>query len=430
MIEEQPQGVSDKENLSDGHRRGFKASELCIGRSKTRSHLAPSHTSCGNLAGDSADQVEDIPIPSAPVIEQTEFPPTGDTVCDGEHSSADEDINPGPAKQGPDRPQLQTFQSPKSTPFAVPLSPYDPTLTPSFRHSPPRLPSDQPWRFPSPSHPLHSKAREICLSMLVRGGASPVIKGDPAASSSSPSVGPPSVLNTPCSVVRRTRALGDLGPTFVGGSSPFIFRPSPRQLFVDGQSPVPVFNRLDHRGRLDDSPLSGGIRRYSHLRKKSAMSTSLGLRSGLLSDASLSSAGSIGFTTPRLPPDDPFGGLYKPLFEPKANGNGANRRCASPPVSSDEAESPVVRNARLSDVGAPELEAGLVGLGIGLMAPFTLATSPMVPDSPAYESADELEVEESLICTKQQTSHSTRSDDEDNRDAPPLKKRRRTMDER
>ncbi|KAF8216119.1 hypothetical protein K438DRAFT_626822 [Mycena galopus ATCC 62051] len=51
-----------------------------------------------------------------------------------------------------------------------PASPYDPLLTPSFRHSPPRLPSDQPWRFPSPSHPMH-RSRELSLTML--GGASP-----------------------------------------------------------------------------------------------------------------------------------------------------------------------------------------------------------------------------------------------------------------
>ena len=41
----------------------------------------------------------------------------------------------------------------------IPLSPYNPLITPSFRHSPPRLPSDQPWRFPSPSHLLHASLR-------------------------------------------------------------------------------------------------------------------------------------------------------------------------------------------------------------------------------------------------------------------------------
>ena len=393
MTEEQAQGVSDKENVSDGHRRGVKATESWTGRSKMRSHSIPF---------DSADEIEGIEIPSAPVIEQTEFPPIDDiTICDGEWSTD---------KSQSQREVVATLQSPKSTFFTVPLSPYDPTLTPSFRHSPPRLPSDQPWRFPSPSHPLHSKAREFCLSMLVRGGASPVIKGDLTASSSSPSAGPPSVLNTPCSVVGRTRTFGDFGPTLVGGSSPFIFRPSPRQLFVDGQSPVPAVNRLDHRKCLDDSPLGGSIRRRSHLRKKSTMSTSLGLHNGL-------------GTPSRLPHDDPFGNLYRPLFEPKEKDNGPDRRSPPPSISSDEAESPVIRNARLSNVDAPELEAGLVGLGIGLMAPFTLTTPTTTSDSPAYESADELEVDRSLTCTKQQVSHGIHSDDED---APPLKRRRTT----
>ncbi|KAF9044813.1 hypothetical protein BDZ89DRAFT_1058908 [Hymenopellis radicata] len=46
-------------------------------------------------------------------------------------------------------------------------SPYDPTLTPAFRHSSPKLPSDQPWRFPSPAHPLYSRQRQVSLSQLV-----------------------------------------------------------------------------------------------------------------------------------------------------------------------------------------------------------------------------------------------------------------------
>ncbi|KAJ6519927.1 hypothetical protein C8R45DRAFT_41255 [Mycena sanguinolenta] len=62
--------------------------------------------------------------------------------------------------------------SPNSTARVVPpASPYDPLLTPRFRHSPPRLPSDQPWRFPSPSHPMH-RSRELSLTML--GVASPI----------------------------------------------------------------------------------------------------------------------------------------------------------------------------------------------------------------------------------------------------------------
>ncbi len=49
----------------------------------------------------------------------------------------------------------------------VSSSPYDPSLTPAFRHSSPKLPSDQPWRFPSPAHPLYSRQRQVSLSQLV-----------------------------------------------------------------------------------------------------------------------------------------------------------------------------------------------------------------------------------------------------------------------
>ncbi|KAJ6575222.1 hypothetical protein B0H19DRAFT_1254808 [Mycena capillaripes] len=79
-------------------------------------------------------------------------------------------------KQGEIAPQLDIAStappaSPASSRVIPPASPYDPSLTPSFRHSPPRLPSDQPWRFPSPSHPMH-RSRELSLTML--GGDSPV----------------------------------------------------------------------------------------------------------------------------------------------------------------------------------------------------------------------------------------------------------------
>ncbi|KAK0245869.1 hypothetical protein EDD85DRAFT_36270 [Armillaria nabsnona] len=54
--------------------------------------------------------------------------------------------------------------SPCPAPF--PSSPYDPSLTPSFRHCSPSPPSEHPWRYPSPSHPLHSRQCEISLSDL------------------------------------------------------------------------------------------------------------------------------------------------------------------------------------------------------------------------------------------------------------------------
>ncbi|KAG7099313.1 hypothetical protein E1B28_001171 [Marasmius oreades] len=47
----------------------------------------------------------------------------------------------------------------------ISCSPYDPSLTPSFRHCSPRLPSEKPWRWDSPSNPL-SSARNLSLSLL------------------------------------------------------------------------------------------------------------------------------------------------------------------------------------------------------------------------------------------------------------------------
>lgn len=48
----------------------------------------------------------------------------------------------------PDRRTL-SLSPPPTQPVLSDASPYNPLRTPAFRHSPPRLPSDQPWRFSS-----------------------------------------------------------------------------------------------------------------------------------------------------------------------------------------------------------------------------------------------------------------------------------------
>ncbi|KAF7307011.1 hypothetical protein MIND_00494100 [Mycena indigotica] len=70
-------------------------------------------------------------------------------------------------------PDVDFPASPAPERVIPPASPYDPLLTPSFRHSPPRLPSDHPWRYNSPSHPLH-RSRNVSLTML--RGDSPIIQ--------------------------------------------------------------------------------------------------------------------------------------------------------------------------------------------------------------------------------------------------------------
>ncbi|KAF9229396.1 hypothetical protein BS17DRAFT_723113 [Gyrodon lividus] len=422
--------VSDKENLSDEPCQGNKISSEQGGiKSKTRLHLPPSERSTKSV--DQDDQEEIVAPPSAPFIEQKEFPPPAlpsrdhiSTYNAPEVSGLGENPQADPESDG-----MSTL-SPKTMRFTIPMSPYDPTLTPSFRHSPPRLPSDQPWRFPSPSHPLHSKAREFCLSMLVRGGTSPAIKGSSTTSSSSPSVGPSSIINTPCNAIGHSKTFGD-----AFGSSPVIFRPSPRQLFSDRQSPIPAFNRLDFRKRVNDSPLSGGLRRRMHYRKPSAMNSSFDLQADWLSDGSLSSASSMGVDVAmgspvRLSGEDPFGGLYRPLVEPRAREDGPEQKILPPSASSPGIESPVVRNARYSDVGAPELETGLVGLGIGLMAPFKLSTcrtqSDQATDVPTEE--DEDEVEKALTDSSPGLRSPTEILSRKHLRSPPLKRRRMTMD--
>ncbi|PIL31639.1 hypothetical protein GSI_06341 [Ganoderma sinense ZZ0214-1] len=56
-----------------------------------------------------------------------------------------------------------------------PESPYNPLMTPAFRHSPARLPVRQPWKFSSPR--VGQEVRDYTLAMLARVEASPNVRG-------------------------------------------------------------------------------------------------------------------------------------------------------------------------------------------------------------------------------------------------------------
>jgi hypothetical protein len=68
---------------------------------------------------------------------------------------------------------------------------------------------------------------------------------------------------------------------------------------------------------------------------------------------------------------DPFGNMYRPwLNTPLANESG--EESASPPTSSPEVDSPVLRTSTLQDVGNASFGENKpnLGLGIGLLEPF------------------------------------------------------------
>ncbi|KAK0465204.1 uncharacterized protein EV420DRAFT_1513302 [Desarmillaria tabescens] len=110
-------------------------------------------------------------------------------------SSADNATTSRPSRSPPSTPPpLPSSDALETTclspcPAPYPSSPYDPSLTPSFRHCSPSPPSEHPWRYPSPSHPLYSRQCEISLSDLrspiakkgIQNGASPKT-GTPEAS--------------------------------------------------------------------------------------------------------------------------------------------------------------------------------------------------------------------------------------------------------
>lgn len=252
---------------------------------------------------------------------------------------------------------LESKLSPKPTPFTPshilgsPLKsltpPYDPLATPSFRHSTPRYPSDQPWRFPSPSHPLHSAARELSLASFIRNEAtstpgkgldvSPIVLGPP--DSKHRALGSPTVPTS-----SKKRSFWQLNS--FANRTPGFPKPSPRRLF---SLPTP------RRWTLD-SPDN------SFRSSKSSNSSIFSVSSVPSSDspASPASLRDSGLLEPiRLAGEDPFADIYQAwpgVAEVDAKGKGEIMN----QIASEE--SPVVRTGPLPAIRGAPFSSPLAGI--------------------------------------------------------------------
>ncbi|KAK0478528.1 hypothetical protein IW261DRAFT_1400577 [Armillaria novae-zelandiae] len=235
--------------------------------------------------------------------------------------------------------------SPCPAPF--PSSPYDPSLTPSFRHCSPSPPSEHPWRYPSPSHPLHSRQCEISLSDL----RSPIAKKGIHGTSPKTS--------TPEGSLRK-------------------FSPLVSQILDSGTVSGPLALPSP---KGPNSPLPGSMTSW----RRPFPNSPFALSAQLTQHHNLTA-----------PTEDWFPKFEDSLvsaFEPPAKT----------PVEFT-GESPILRSRTLPHVG----------LGIGLLEPFTFLGDPS-----HGEDDDEAEVEEALTTANQSPAENSSSDL-----SPPFKRRK------
>jgi hypothetical protein len=224
--------------------------------------------------------------------------------------------------------------SPVVTHPVAPDTPYDPLQTPSFRHSPPRLPSDQPWRYPSPSHPLHLRTRELSLSMLVPNNPSPLNRGV------NPTGSPLTVHSSPLSQTPQSTDF-DIIKTPAKSRSSF-----PKPFTKVFRAPTP-------------SPLSFGNEETS----SGASPFTLALPSGLRQQRRQLLDISEGWENYLVPSDISIDGTNNDPFAVYSSWLLTEDRFVSP-----------VRNPKQSEFDSPVLRSGTlttaVGLGVGLLDPF------------------------------------------------------------
>ena len=251
---------------------------------------------------------------------------------------------------------------------AVPLpvgpdTPYDPLQTPSFRHSPPRLPSDQPWRYPSPSHPLHLRTRELSLSMLLPNDPSPITTSVNAARGS-----PLTVHSTPLSQAGPSTEF-DIIKTPARSKSSFS-KPFTKLFRAPTPSPLGFRNEARSSGA---SPFDLALRSGPRRQRKRPLDISEGWENYLVSSSDIS----VGSTN-----NDPFA-VYN-----------------SWPLTEDRVVS-LVRNPKPSEFDSPVLRSGTlitaVGLGIGLLDPFMFPREEPLSDVADSDLKDIL----SSPCSKQ-----------------------------
>lgn len=299
----------------------------------------------------------DESAPAAPRIPQGEF----SVMSDDETYPADATVAPPTPPRTPkgffsSDPASSSDDADTTSPLTLPIipqSPYDPSATPSFRHSPPRLPSDQPWLFPSPTHPF-SLRRNLSLGMLLGGFSSPSTCGSPAPQNkgidASPMTSLIRELATPSSLTR-------------------LPRPSPQLLFSGGRFLGP------------DHSVGKGPRGH---RKMLSVSSEDWFSEEALVSATTSPLGNVGLLS------DPFTAIYEHLKPVNVDGEGAHES-AHLSISHTDPESPVLRSG--------PLPTG-VGLGIGLLKPFTLGDDDDegIPFDETYLSLGEDELEEAEIA--------------------------------
>jgi len=230
----------------------------------------------------------------------------------------------------------------------IPESPYNPLQTPSFRHSPPRLPSDQPWRFPSPSHPLHSNTRDISLTMLARPAPSPI----PRAITSSPLT----LLALQSSLSSSTPTRSNTTNFETPSRSKILFsRPTNRVHLFHGQISSPM-------NALKQHPSS---KHYSEISSLCKSTPKRQKRPSELSETWFSEDHPVTASSPcGAILSDPF-----TIYDSWPPIGDSSRISLVQPKGPVEPESPVLRSGFLPSV---------CGVGFGLMEPFGISSKASV----------------------------------------------------
>jgi len=418
--EVEPKGGQEKENLSVSKRSGPIEEAT---KSRLRS-LRPA-TSASTLAlldrrnGNDADTDLDLHVPFAPRVPQGEFP-TLEPPLDLSRpplSKANPRDSPTPPPNSPRSvsPEVAPYDASPSPPLPViPVSPYNPLTTPSFRHSPPRLPSDQPWRFPSPSHPLHFTATDVSLGMVMHEQASP--SGIVSASSAidvspviiAPRDGKASVFNTPSVVL--------FGKKDMGRSTT---KPTPRRLFISSSLPTPITDRLSLDRPGGESPP----------RRIGSRGTPRTSRAAIFASTRLKMSG-VAVGSPSVFGEDPFGNLYGPMME---SGRLFSGRAIATPLASPNADSPVVRTRRyvsndnlVKSTLNRELFSKEQTIGLGLLEAFS-------PKQEMADIEDDCEIDSVLMSSpvlRARTAVDLDIEGDEGQNFPglypPVKKRRKT----